>query len=214
MDLYFSPLACSMATRIALYEAGADAAYLEVDPKTKRVLRDDSDFYPINPLGLVPTLRTDDGLILIRERRYPAVRRRPFSGSTHRIGQRPRPHSPASMAVFHRHRTAQGAVRTVAGPQGASGGQILCARQKSVTACPHLDRHLDGPRIPARSFQRGRRLPRHGVELEHGDAMIDFSAYPHVQDYLGRMRQRPSIARAMAEELELFKAETTRHKRA
>ena len=35
MDLYFSPLACSMATRIALYEAGADANYLEVDPKTK-----------------------------------------------------------------------------------------------------------------------------------------------------------------------------------
>jgi glutathione S-transferase len=29
MDLYFSPLACSMATRISLYEAGADANYLE-----------------------------------------------------------------------------------------------------------------------------------------------------------------------------------------
>ncbi|MDB5637213.1 MAG: hypothetical protein JWP51_2121, partial [Bradyrhizobium sp.] len=25
MDLYFSPLACSLATRIALYEAGAEA---------------------------------------------------------------------------------------------------------------------------------------------------------------------------------------------
>ena len=25
MDLYFSPLACSLATRISLYEAGADA---------------------------------------------------------------------------------------------------------------------------------------------------------------------------------------------
>ena len=40
MDLYFSHLACSMATRIALYEAGADAAYVEVDPKSKQVLRD------------------------------------------------------------------------------------------------------------------------------------------------------------------------------
>jgi hypothetical protein len=40
MDLYFSPLACSMATRISLYEAGADANYLEVDPKTKVVVSD------------------------------------------------------------------------------------------------------------------------------------------------------------------------------
>ncbi len=64
MDLYFTPLACSMATRIALYEAGADATYLEVDPKTKRVQQDNTDFNTINPLGLVPTLRTDDGDIL------------------------------------------------------------------------------------------------------------------------------------------------------
>ena len=64
MDLYFSPLACSLATRIALYEAGADANYLEVDPKTKMVQQDGSDFRAVNPLGLVPTLRTDDGTVL------------------------------------------------------------------------------------------------------------------------------------------------------
>ena len=64
MDLYFSPLACSMATRIALYEAGADASYIEVDPKTKLVQKDGSDFRKVNPLGLVPTLRTDDGNVL------------------------------------------------------------------------------------------------------------------------------------------------------
>ena len=64
MDLYFSPLACSMATRIALYEAGAEAGYVEVDPRTKVVQKDGSDFRKVNPLGLVPTLRTDDGTVL------------------------------------------------------------------------------------------------------------------------------------------------------
>src|SRR5258708_33058623 len=64
MDLYFSPLACSLATRIALYEAGADANYIEVDPKTKLVQSDGSDFRKVNPLGLVPTLRTDNGVVL------------------------------------------------------------------------------------------------------------------------------------------------------
>ena len=63
MDLYFSPLACSMATRIALYEAGAEARFLQVDSPTKRVA-DGSDFLGVNPLGLVPTLRTDDGTVL------------------------------------------------------------------------------------------------------------------------------------------------------
>src|ERR1700726_2348011 len=64
MDLYFSPLACSMAARIVLYETGADANFLEVDPKTKLVQNDGSDFRQVNPLGLVPTLRTDDGQVL------------------------------------------------------------------------------------------------------------------------------------------------------
>src|ERR1700761_8638140 len=64
MDLYFSPLSCSLATRIALYEAGAEARYLEVDRKSKIVRNDGSNFRTVNPLGLVPTLRTDDGLVL------------------------------------------------------------------------------------------------------------------------------------------------------
>ena len=84
MDLYFSPLACSLATRIALYEAGAEANYLEVDPKTKVVQKDGSDFRTVNPLGLVPTLRTDDGAGADRERRDPAICRRPFSAGRHR----------------------------------------------------------------------------------------------------------------------------------
>jgi len=31
MDLYFSPMACSIASRIALYEAGGEARFIEVD---------------------------------------------------------------------------------------------------------------------------------------------------------------------------------------
>ena len=48
MSLYFAPLACSLATRIALYEAGAHVEYIQVDTCSKR-LRDGSDFYPVSP---------------------------------------------------------------------------------------------------------------------------------------------------------------------
>ena len=63
MDLYFSPLAGSLAARIALYEAGAEARFIEVDPKTKRT-PDGSNFAAIYPRGLVPLLRLDDGSLL------------------------------------------------------------------------------------------------------------------------------------------------------
>src|SRR5215472_13696093 len=63
MDLYFSPMACSLASRIALYEAASEARYIEVDPKTKRTL-DGADYLKIYPLGLVPLLRLDDGSLL------------------------------------------------------------------------------------------------------------------------------------------------------
>ena len=64
MELFFSPLACSMATRVALAEAGADVAFVEVDPITKRLLETGDDYRAINPLGYVPALRLDDGSVL------------------------------------------------------------------------------------------------------------------------------------------------------
>ena len=63
MKLYFSPLACSLATRIALYEAGVDAAYVQVDSKTKKT-EDGRDFTAIHSLGLVPVLEIEPGEVL------------------------------------------------------------------------------------------------------------------------------------------------------
>src|SRR5262249_21171268 len=64
MDLYFSPLACSMASRIALYEAGASANFIEADAKSKRTA-DGADYRSVNTLGLVPALRTNNGTVLL-----------------------------------------------------------------------------------------------------------------------------------------------------
>ncbi len=91
MDLYFSPLACSLATRIALYEAGAQAGFIQVDTKSKQ-LSDGSDFYPISPLGQVPVLRTDEGWLLTENTailpyvadHFPAARLAPAAGTAQR----------------------------------------------------------------------------------------------------------------------------------
>lgn len=58
LRLYFAPLACSLASRIACYEAGAEIEYVQVDTKAKRV-SDGGDFFAINPMGQVPVLEID-----------------------------------------------------------------------------------------------------------------------------------------------------------
>ncbi|KQY85683.1 glutathione S-transferase family protein [Pelomonas sp. Root1444] len=62
MELYFSPMACSLASRVALYEAGAEARFTPVD-KAKRT-GDGGDYWQINPMGQVPALRTPEGWLL------------------------------------------------------------------------------------------------------------------------------------------------------
>lgn len=63
MELFFSPMACSLASRTVLYEAGAPAVFTQVDSQTKRT-HDGRDYWQVNPLGQVPALRTDDGWVL------------------------------------------------------------------------------------------------------------------------------------------------------
>lgn len=62
MKLYIWPGACSMASNIALHEAGIKFDLAKVDKRTKKV--DGVDFTTINPKGYVPTLRLDDGEVL------------------------------------------------------------------------------------------------------------------------------------------------------
>ena len=51
LQLYFSPMACSLASRIALMEAGIEARYHLVHLWTRKVVDDDSDFRGISPMG-------------------------------------------------------------------------------------------------------------------------------------------------------------------
>jgi len=62
MKLYYSPGACSLASHIALLEAGIPFQAIRVgrDKKTS----DGADFNAINPKGYVPALGLDDGQVL------------------------------------------------------------------------------------------------------------------------------------------------------
>jgi glutathione S-transferase len=63
LELYFRPFACSLASRIALLEAGIEARYVEVDLTSKR-LAAGGDFFAVSNKGRVPVLRLEDGSLL------------------------------------------------------------------------------------------------------------------------------------------------------
>lgn len=63
MKLYFSPAACSLASHIALEEAGLKYETIRVDLRHK-TLPDGSDFRQICPQGYVPALQLKNGELL------------------------------------------------------------------------------------------------------------------------------------------------------
>ena len=213
MDLYFSPLACSMATRIALYEAGADATYLEVDPKTKVVLRDGSDFRPVNPLGLVPTLRTDDGVILTENAailQYVADRFPDAHIASESASERSRLHQWLCFIGTELHKGLFVPLLDRKAPADVHAYTL----KKYLSRLDYLNSHLEGREFVLDHFSVADAYLATVLNWSMATPMIDFKAYPAVTAYLERMRKRPSIARAMAEEFELYKAEIARHKAA
>jgi glutathione S-transferase len=63
MQLYFSPGVCSLASHIALREAGLPVDLKRTDIRTKKV-EDGSDYLAVNSKGSVPALRLDNGQVL------------------------------------------------------------------------------------------------------------------------------------------------------
>lgn len=61
LQLYFFPMACSLASRIALMAAGINAHYHLAHIWTKTVVDDGSDFRSVSPKGAVPVLVLENG---------------------------------------------------------------------------------------------------------------------------------------------------------
>lgn len=213
MDLYFSPLACSMATRVALYEVGAEANYLEVDPPTKKVLNDGSDFRTVNPIGLVPTLRTDEGVVLTENAailQYVADRfPQPGLGAAAGI-DRTRLHQWLCFIGTELHKGLFVPVLD----RKASQEVKAYVLEKNLSRLDYLDNYLKGREFLLDHFSVADAYLVTVINWTMATPPIELSKWPNVKAYYERLRQRPSIARAIAEEFELYKAEQARKKAA
>ena len=213
MDLYFSPLACSLATRIALYEAGTDANFLEVDPKTKVVQNDGSDFREGNPLGLVPTLRTDDGQVLTENAailRYVADRF-PQAGISAEPGfERSRLHQWLCFIGTELHK----GLFVPLLDKNAPPEMKTYILGKGLSRLDYLENYLKGREFLLDHFSVADAYLVTVINWTMATPPIELAKWPVVQAYYERLRTRPSIAKAIAEEFKLYQAEIARHKAA
>lgn len=213
MDLYFSPLSCSLATRIALYEAGAEARYLEVDRNSKIVRNDGSNFRTVNPLGVVPTLRTDDGLVLTENAavlQYVADHF-PRAGLGTRSGiDRSHLHQWLCFIGTELHKGLFAPLLD----KNAPAEMKAYVLGKNISRLDYLENYLTGREFLLDGFSVADGYLFAVINWTTATPPIELAKWPVVKAYYERLRSRPSIARAITEELELYQAEMARAKAA
>lgn len=210
MELYFSPLACSMATRIALYEAGADARYIQRG-RNKR-LQDGSDFYQINPLGMVPTLRTDDGELLTENAAilqyvadcFPQAALAP-TGTM----ERARLQQWLSFIGTELHKAVYLPLLQAKQPAEAKAYALGLADARLGI----VDKHLTGREFLLDRFSVADAY-LYTVLNWSRVTPIDLTKWPAIEAYRANLSKRPSVAKAVAEEGALYAEEQARTKAA
>lgn len=202
MKLYFRPFACSLAARIAIEEAELDADYARVDGAR---LPDGRDFAEISPMGYVPAIETRGGFVLtegpavltyIAELAAEGVLAPPaFSDAHYRM---------LAWLNFTSTELHKGVFAPLMGKK-AGPEERAAAKARVVKPFDVLSAHLEG-----RDYLEGSFTVADAYLLvilnwcEY--AGIDLKAWPVLRAYRGRLRARPAVARAMAEELPLLQA--------
>lgn len=196
MDVYYSPLACSLASRIALYEAGADARFHRVDTKAGRTAEGE-DYRAINPKGLVPAIRTPDGEVLTENA---AVLQ--YIADAH-------PQAGLAPSGFQRYRLQQWlnfisselhkfVFTPLLSPKFDAAAKAV-AREAGAERFAHLNEHLAGREWILDQFSVADAYL--AAVLNWAQAVqFDLEPYPAVVAYRDRLRTRPAVARALGEE--------------
>lgn len=203
MDLYFSPLACSLASRIAAYEAGADITFVPVDTKTGK-LADGSDYAAVNGLGQVPALKTGSGQILTENcivlqaiaDAHPAAGLAPAPGTPERyeLGQW------LSFISTELHKAVFSVVLSPKAPTAAKAYALELLRPR----LEHLDRRLAGREwLVGEGFTVADAYAAAVLNWTRFTG-VDLGPYPNVDAYFRRLMARPSAERAATEEMALY----------
>jgi glutathione S-transferase len=204
LQLYFWPMACSLASRIALMEAGIEARYHAVHLWDKKIVESGADFREISPKGAVPVLVLEDGQKLTENAAVlqyiadlrPDLALAPPAGDPDRY----RLQEWLSFVGSEIHKAFLFPTFWY-----ADDAAKACARERIGSnlsvAATHLENQacLVGERFTVADAYLTWAL------LLLGRGGVDITQWPSLAGYLLRMQQRPHVKRAIDLEMELRK---------
>lgn len=204
LQLYYWPMACSLASRMALMEAGIEAQYHAVHLWDKKVVEDGRDFWAISPKGAVPVLVLENGERLTEN---PAILQyiadlRPEKGLAPPPGDidRYRLQEWLSFVGTEIHKAFLFPTFWYANDAAKASARERIGKSVAVAAA-HLARKqfLVGGRFTVADAYLTWAL------LLLGRGGVEIAAWPSLVGYLDRVRTRPQVDGAIRIELELRK---------
>ena len=202
MKLFYSPNACSLASHIALEEAGADYELGLVDVRTGAQLQ--PDYLAVNRKGRVPALATDHGVIT----ETPAILA--YIAQTHpdaNLAPLDDPFAFARMQAFNNY---------ISSTLHVAYAHIFRGARWASAEASIADMAAKGPGVVANSFELIETSM--GSQWILGDAYstvdpylyvmcrwtaraaIDLAQFPNIQAHMQRMAERPAVKRALEQE--------------
>lgn len=201
LKLYYAPGTCSLATHIALEEAGAEFTTVRLDFAAKQ--QQSPEYLAINPKGRVPSLVTDRGvltetpaMLAYVAQTFPAARLAPLDD----------PFAFARLQAFNSYLCSTVHVAHAHKMRGHRWTDDAAAQEalrrfipQSVAACFDLIQRkmFAGPWVMGENytvcdpylFTLAGWLPSDGVDIEK---------FPPVADHFRRMGERPAVRKALA----------------
>jgi glutathione S-transferase len=203
IKLYYAPHTCSLASHIALEDAGAEYSTVRINFAANEQRK--PEYLAINPKGRVPALVTDGGILTetpailaFIAQRFPRAKLAPLEDTfLFAQAQAFNSYLCSTLHVAHAHR--------MRGNRWADDAAAIAAMQRkvpeSVTGCYQLieEKMLGTPWVMGEAyticdpylFTMAQWLEQDGV---------DPSRFPKVIDHRRRMSERPEVRNAIAEE--------------
>lgn len=198
MKLYYSPGACSLAPHIVAHEAGVPIEIERVDNKAKKTASGE-DFWAVNPKGVVPVLKLDNGETLTEA----VAILQYLAGKKPDSGLMPKPGSMEHYRVLEWLNFITSEIHKQFTPlfkDGTPPEYRPVAKANVENAFRHVDEHLAG-----KQFLLGDTFTVADVYLfvvsNWGRFQeIDVAQWPNLKAFQDRVKARPAVQEAMKAE--------------